>query len=1073
MKDWGQFFKSVMPTMNGTCVVVRGYNGAANEQTFTTLQGLIDTANAWEAATQADNKNTWFSIGLLPEVPVNGMHERRAELVQANRVLALDVDVRAGDARTYATKEEAAQAIARLVASGELVKPSWAIDSGGGIHLYWCLNRDLSPTELAQRGTVLADTIRRLDPRLGKDAHLSKNPVGLFRVPGSFNVKYNPPVRVDLYNDPAVSDQTGTTYGPEAVAVLPQAGMPAVRGAGGGMARSIGAPAPIIETALDYYTGCAVMRFIRDHRTDPPASPNYIGYQPWRLAMALLSYTQDAEVAAQDISAGAFTYSYTAAAKQMRAEKDQYGRYAPITCGALCDSLPPHVGRSLCAGCPFFKTASGTPYRAACAAETARHVALNAQKVDKAALIAPQATMEEQEDEADYEVPEAPELTEADYLAQIEVAREDDDYIASQKAATLSVNPTTQLFDAAAIGLVMDGELAAGTGVVSADVHHGTMTVAVKDDPKDPNSPVENYVAAKAVFWPVRFVVSAEASKRALQIAVMKLEDNKWLGRYVVCDYKQLLGRTDMFATELAGIGVVLDFAPKLRIALHKWFTGRVQMLREKDVMSRYTHFGWNDDGKSFVLGPYKFRGRTVEIANMTSGLASIGKNTFRLRGSRTGARSALTFAARYGSDAMRFAIMAGAGAPAMPWTSQPGAYINLYGYNGQGKSLTGSFISGIWGNGAKNGAAISSKDTLNARYAKLSAMCNLPLVHEEATTLHREVNNPASDVGKYLFEVSEGKGKGRATKDGSLAEELNWSTIVFATSNVAIRDEMTIGDEQRAAQIARAYEILFDAPAIDLGAPSLNNTIMGRLGEAIDASSGAAGMLLASYYAANRDKVIEFTRMINNYLASKETSTSAEQRVHRAILTAAYVGQYVLSETGLWNLTMEDAEGIIRNVDTKVKAANLRVKLDVERVMSDITAALQAYTAVVRPNSGAGRTIPGSAFGVLYEPKLELRCRFDIMDNDTMVLFTVNTAMLTYMLKQRGINYEFFVRAARTNGKHVLEGMCNLHSQIHAANRDNRNVDMAMPPVMCTTFAYAAMPSTSVGGIPSLDHML
>lgn len=1075
--SWGAFFKAVLPsTTAGIYAIVRGANGAANEQIFAnSVDELGAYADLWQISAP-DGKNTWYSIGQLEPAQAGRPIARRLEQLQANRAFVLDIDVKPDDAQVYNAPEEALAALKGLIDSGEVPRPSFIIDSGGGFHVYWCVNRDMPAGEHARRASVFASKLRHLDPKLAKDAALTRNSVCLFRLPGSWNEKYRPPRRVQLLTDPALTANDGLAYGADAIALDPQGNAPAGVGRANTGVRSISAPAPILETSADFYAGCAVMRFIRDNRMEPPGSPNYIGYQPWRTAMALLSYAADAETAAHELSDGAATYSPQKTAYQMQVERDQYGSYAPITCGTLCDSLPVHVGRTLCVGCPFFKAASGTPYRAAAQAETARHMAAQSAKADKPAGLTAPPDLAVLAPVPPAPVEDAPKTLD-DYAQELIVADADDAYITAQKALAVAAEQNAHMFDAGALGMQLDAELIGGQSPVFADPASGRMFVNVRSDPKDENSPMEQVLAASMAFWPLRYVTIEKSDKRFVQIALMKFEQGRWLGRYAVLDYRHVFGKVDGFAAELGGLGVVLNYSPAIRRNLHAWFVNRTAFLQEAQVLSRAEHFGWQTHGDehSFLLGNYRFRENgAVELATLSDALNSVKRVAFDLRGSVDGARSVLSFIGNYASDEMRFAVMASAGTPMMFKTSSPGAYVNLYGYNGKGKSLTGSIISGMWGNGAKNGAMISSKDTINARYTKLSSMCSLPIVHEEATTLHKEVNSPYGTIGAYLFEISQGRGKGRAMKDGSLQKEYNWSTIVFATSNIAIRDEMTVGDEERAAQVARAYEILFDRPAIAIGSDADNNAIMGRVGAAMDAASGVPGMLLASYYARHRKQIAWFTEQIDAYLTSKETETSAEQRVHRAILTAAYVGQYVLRAVGLWQLPDVEADAVIQRVHGRVRAGAATKKLDAEKLLSEIMASMQTNTAVIRTVVGAqGRTIPGTNFGVIYEPKLDLKARFDLMNGDTVALLSVRKADLVYALRQRHVDYDFFIRTLRAAGKQVTESSMDLHSQIHALTRDNKNVDALMPSVVCTSFVYAATPSSAAGGIPSINQLM
>lgn len=76
------------------------------------------------------------------------------------------------------------------------LKPSYIVETGGGLHCYWMLK---DPFNLQTEGARAKDLLRRLAITLGGDL-ASAEPAHILRVPQTFNYKYNPPRLVKIEN---------------------------------------------------------------------------------------------------------------------------------------------------------------------------------------------------------------------------------------------------------------------------------------------------------------------------------------------------------------------------------------------------------------------------------------------------------------------------------------------------------------------------------------------------------------------------------------------------------------------------------------------------------------------------------------------------------------------------------------------------------------------------------------------------------------------------------------------------------------------------------------------------------
>lgn len=115
------------------------------------------------------------------------------------------VDIDCGVDAGYPTKKEAVKALqAFLEATGliELGMP-WLVDSGGGVHVYWPLNCEITVDEWRPVAEAFKATAARLGFKI--DMTVTSDAARVLRVPGTFNYKRETPREVVL-------KQTGATF---------------------------------------------------------------------------------------------------------------------------------------------------------------------------------------------------------------------------------------------------------------------------------------------------------------------------------------------------------------------------------------------------------------------------------------------------------------------------------------------------------------------------------------------------------------------------------------------------------------------------------------------------------------------------------------------------------------------------------------------------------------------------------------------------------------------------------------------------------------------------------------------
>ena len=108
-----------------------------------------------------------------------------------SRASYVDIDCGAGDVnrqpgvRKFSTKEEARQALDELVANGALPPPTFIVDTGNGLHVYWIHNEFRDVSDLPKWRKVMV----KLALLLRGDMKIPDGPEGVMRLPGSLNTK--------------------------------------------------------------------------------------------------------------------------------------------------------------------------------------------------------------------------------------------------------------------------------------------------------------------------------------------------------------------------------------------------------------------------------------------------------------------------------------------------------------------------------------------------------------------------------------------------------------------------------------------------------------------------------------------------------------------------------------------------------------------------------------------------------------------------------------------------------------------------------------------------------------------
>jgi hypothetical protein len=181
-----QFYEKALPSQGVYCVT--GIEQASKKTTNRFAETLEDAFKLIEKI-KNQQLNTFVALGTF-----DGF-SRKADSCLFFRTFFIDLDV--GENKAYANKEEAREALLKFIDETGLPDPV-CIDSGGGMHAYWIMDRDIPIEEYlpyAQRFKTFVLS------KISADAAVMADPSRVMRCPETFNHKFDPPEPTSVIGD--------------------------------------------------------------------------------------------------------------------------------------------------------------------------------------------------------------------------------------------------------------------------------------------------------------------------------------------------------------------------------------------------------------------------------------------------------------------------------------------------------------------------------------------------------------------------------------------------------------------------------------------------------------------------------------------------------------------------------------------------------------------------------------------------------------------------------------------------------------------------------------------------------
>lgn len=235
------------------------------------------------------------------------------------------------------------------------------------------------------------------------------------------------------------------------------------------------------------------------------------------------------------------------------------------------------------------------------------------------------------------------------------------------------------------------------------------------------------------------------------------------------------------------------------------------------------------------------------------------------------------------------FSILCSIGTPLLIFTAAKGFMLSLHGKSGTGKTLAHKVAMSVWGDPEKAGC-IGALDTTTSRRGRVATAKNLPCRLDEATTLK------AKDLAGLVFELVNGRGRSRATIDGSISSSSSeWQTMTLVTTNAPLleKDANTISEAERCRLLE--FEVLLHESKIN---------VFREIGEMLNNAYGVAGVEILKFIIKNKKNVL---LKLKNTQIDLQKQVADDKRFWVSCGAIAITGAWIARELKLIDIKIDE----------------------------------------------------------------------------------------------------------------------------------------------------------------------
>ncbi len=400
---------------------------------------------------------------------------------------------------------------------------------------------------------------------------------------------------------------------------------------------------------------------------------------------------------------------------------------------------------------------------------------------------------------------------------------------------------------------------------------------------------------------------------------------------------------------------------PKNYSAARDFFVSWVSHLQTMKRITNSHTFGWTNDGKGFVFDDKLYGPDSTDIVHR-------GKHadpSFKVAGELKPWQNAMQLV--YGNAPLELTVATAFAAPLVELVGSSSLVVSLYSaLSGIGKTTAMMLAQSVWGHPRTGMSALN--DTTNSVMKKIADLKSLPVYWDELKT-----KDQLDHIVEIVFQVTQGKGKARLTRDITQAEAPSFTTMFVVASNLGIAESVYAQTESTEAGGLRVFEIA----ARQLTNP-ISNHKAGQLLLPIQANYGHAGAAYAEWLARNKALAVQVLAAVSDSLEARH-KFSPKERYWRLTMETILVGATLANHCGL---TQFDIPGLSSFLDETLfnlrfdmkgqehttMSTSLDTKGLLQEMISDLRGSGNLIVTEIIPTVGAGKP---PKIGLIYPPFL------------------------------------------------------------------------------------------------------
>ena len=747
--DAKQFLTAVLGDEGQYCAV-----GIANEKGAPVLHEFRDTIDGMLVAAQEFDKsglNTYFAVSTFNENPQTKKDPRKYRRLARNvrQIKCFFLDVDCGEDKPIPDQKAGVFALHKFQETYGLPMPSYVVNSGRGLHVYWVLDKPHSPDDWKP----VAEKFKAACASAGFDVDTAvpADAARVLRVPNTHNYKPNPPAPVAVMADTGTRvtlDEFSNKFPDIAKsesdpALLPRTFSEQDREdmlAAMGLKNKTFKFSALVRKIVSG-TGCNQIKRAID-------TPNDLTYNQWLHVLSIAKFCEDGDKAIHLVSSKYDGYS------EEETEKIAAGIEKPHFCSTFADDYPEG-----CKGCPHKQTKIRSPISLCGELKLAP---------EEGSVVEVVEVVEDKEPLA----PPAP--------AEYEVDEEQDTTLVAPTTKSYHVPPYPKPYARGASGGVYhctkdkDGE-PEDILIHDNDLY---MLSRLRDPIEGPCYLIRHHTKREGVH---DFVTSG--------VTLSSPEE-----------FRKEMCKNDIF--------VRAKNAERLMAYMEKWIK---ELQRTQDEIKVRTQFGWTENNQSFVVGDREITAVNVK-PNPPGARTSQYFPYFKKKGSLEDWKKIPEFYNRPGFEPHQYMFGLSFGSPLMQFVpGMHGSTYNLTSADtGYGKTTGQMGGASVWGDPSK--VIVKGQDTHHSLFLRAEVYKNIVLYVDEMSNLEgkqasefcyavsngeqrNRLSNTGQNVERYRGDIwnllvgatgntsiTERATKYRATPKGELGRVINQEATLLLT---------------------------------------------------------------------------------------------------------------------------------------------------------------------------------------------------------------------------------------------------------------------------------------------------